>query len=84
MISYDTVPCPPPWWTDHGKIFTLLRWLEDRAEIATIDDAIRVVEKPWNWDAEYQQMQREDTEDRAEQCEKDARSQDYDDINGIP
>jgi hypothetical protein len=43
------------WWRDCGEIARLLRWLweEDNIDQA---DMIAVVAKPWNWDAEYQDM----------------------------
>ena len=60
------------WWYSHGEIFRLLRWLEERGDLDTVDAAIRVVEKPWHWDDEYEQMCREDAEARAGDASRDA------------
>lgn len=42
------------WWHDHREIAALLAWLDERGE--TPDDVAYLVEKPWKWTPEYQQM----------------------------
>jgi hypothetical protein len=45
----------PEWCADCGEIARLLRWLNEKEDIDVVG-AIHIVEKPWHWDAEYQEM----------------------------
>ena len=45
----------PEWCADCGEIARLLRWLQG-GDGLDVRDAIAIVEKPWNWDREYQEM----------------------------
>jgi hypothetical protein len=53
-----TQPATGYWWYDHTEISRLLRWLDDNGGI-DVRDCIGIVEKPWHWDAEYEEMCRE-------------------------
>lgn len=44
------------WYTDPAEVAALLRWLDDRCELRGVDDAIHVVEEPWSYTAEREQM----------------------------
>jgi hypothetical protein len=60
------------WWDDSGNIAALLRWLRDGDGIA-LDEAIYVVEKPWNWEEEWQAMQAAQTRPDLAKCEDEDR-----------
>lgn len=47
------------WYDDRENIARLLTWLEERCELRSIDDAIYLVEKPWKWTPEWNELQRE-------------------------
>lgn len=44
------------WWHSHAEIARLLRWLDDGGELEDVEACWRLVEKPWHWDKEYDQM----------------------------
>lgn len=46
---------PRYWWQEPGNIARLLRYLESH-EGLDVRDAIAIVEKPWHWDPEFQEM----------------------------
>jgi hypothetical protein len=45
------------WWNDLTEVAQLLWWLEDRGVIASVAEAIGVVESPWHWTREHTDMQ---------------------------
>ncbi len=50
-----TQPATGYWWYDHSEISRLLRWL-DESGVLLVQDCIRICEKPWHWDDEYEEM----------------------------
>lgn len=44
------------WWRNRDNVLELARWLEERCELATADDAIYLFEKPWKWTDSYEAM----------------------------
>jgi hypothetical protein len=48
-----------PWYDDHGNVAMLLRDLEERCEVTTVDGAIDVAEKPWKWQMEWDRLVKE-------------------------
>jgi len=52
----STIPAPAPWYVDSGEIARLMRHLRDNGDLRELDDAIRLVEKPWHWTEEYESM----------------------------
>lgn len=64
----------PHWYDDRVNLVELLDFLEDRGDLATVRDAIHVVEKPWHYSAEHKQMlAARAAEDQAERDELAAR-----------
>ena len=47
------------WWDDHEELARFLRWLHHERDMTDVREAIWVVEAPHHWDAEYQEMCRE-------------------------
>lgn len=50
---------PPEWYEgDAGRdeIADLIRWLDDTCQLRGISDVIHIVEKPWHYSAEREQM----------------------------
>lgn len=56
------------WWQDCGEIARLLRWLDKHDEHGPLEviHCIDIVQKPHHWDAEYQEMCREQGTDSRE------------------
>lgn len=52
------------WWQDCGEIARLVRYLhaDDQYGPLDVDNCLEIVEKPWNWNAEYQEMRLEQTD----------------------
>ena len=44
------------WWENHDNKIKLAGWLIDEGWLRTSQDALRFFEKPWKWDAEWDQM----------------------------
>lgn len=47
-----------PWWESHTEVARLIRWLGESGSVDDYDasDWAYLVEKPWKWDSEYQEM----------------------------
>ena len=48
----------PDWWEDRDEIVALLRWLDETGALRDVDEAIYVVEKPWKYSEEREDMVR--------------------------
>ena len=44
------------WWRTVANVVELAYWLEERCELPAVADCIRLFDKPWHFDAEYQAM----------------------------
>ena len=44
------------WWADHQELAALLRWLEEQHGYTSSTEIIPVLEKPWKWQPEYDEM----------------------------
>lgn len=53
MTDYADLIADLPWYADHSNLLTLATWMEERSLIHTADEAIRVFEKPWNYEDEW-------------------------------
>jgi hypothetical protein len=56
----------PAWCLDPAEILRLLRWMNDDPENGPIDISVAfaVLEKPWHWDEEWKEMDREQRSER--------------------
>ena len=51
-VRFAEEPEQAPWWQTHDGLVTLTAWMAENCfEAANVAHA---VEKPWNWDTEYQ------------------------------
>lgn len=46
------------WYEERSNVVEFLEWLDERGELATVDAAIAIVEKPWKWTLEYDSMRK--------------------------
>lgn len=51
------------WYDDRMEIYSLLNWLQNEVHLLDVDTAIRIVEKPYNWDREYAVYQLHSSDD---------------------
>ena len=58
------------WWENHNNKIKLAGWLIDEGWLVTSQDALRFFEKPWKWDAEWDQMNLPEPDDVDRTCEK--------------
>ena len=47
------------WWEKHDNRIELVHWLYDIRYLKTPADVIRFFEKPWKWDAQWDEMHTE-------------------------
>lgn len=60
------------WWHDHMKLAEIVRWLVDNGELddmsrptgQSADRIIELLESPWKWDAEYEEMRAEEAKSK--------------------
>jgi hypothetical protein len=58
LVSRTSTPArreSPDWYSRCSNVAELMRWLADRGEL-TVDTAIDIVEKPWHWTPERDEM----------------------------
>ena len=58
------------WWENHNNKIKLAGWLIDEVCLRTSQDALRFFEKPWKWDAEWDQMDLPEPDDVDRTCGK--------------
>lgn len=44
------------WWHNCQNIASFLEWLNDKEGGLEVNVLIQIVDKPWNWDREYDEM----------------------------
>lgn len=45
------------WWGDRGNVADLYRWLRDEARLPPVDEVGDLIERPWKWTPEWNEMQ---------------------------
>lgn len=51
-----------PWYDDRPKLVELLAWMKEQGEFKTTEEVIYVVERPWCFNARWQDMRAEQAE----------------------